>query len=111
MARDEESRKEAQYMNEFPDATPDTLVVPRMSIALCRRRLIQYIKKQRLKIHEKDIVEGDGTRTSGGVVADEKKLYTCYMPLSLSSSTNRMIMALKRSFTRQRTAWTSHAST
>ena len=67
MARDD-SRNEAQYIaNEFLNAKPDKklgkFLASLGSIAQCRRRLIQYIKKQRLKIHEKDIVEADGTVT------------------------------------------------
>ena len=51
------------------------------SIALCRRRrrlIIQYIKKQRLKIDERDIVEDDGTRTKWDAVADEEDLHMLY---------------------------------
>ena len=82
MARDD-SRKEAQHIaDEFLNATPDTKLGKFLAslgiIALCRRRLIQYIKKQRLKIHERDIVEDDGTHTSWDVNADEEALHMLY---------------------------------
>ena len=82
MARDD-SRKEAQHIaDEFLNATPDTKLGKFLAslgiIALCRRRLIQYIKKQRLKIHEKDIVGDDGTITKWDEVADEEDLHMLY---------------------------------
>ena len=62
--------------------TPDTklgkFLASLGSIAQCRRKLIQYIKKQRLKIHEKDILDGDGTRIPWDVVADEEVLHMLY---------------------------------
>ena len=78
MARDSyDSRKEAQHItDELPDASPDTklgkFLASLGNIALCRRKLIQYIKKQRLKIHTKDIKDSDGNVISWDVVADEE---------------------------------------
>ena len=82
MARDE-SRKEAQHIaDEFLNATPDTklgkFLASLGSIALCRRKLIQYIKKQRLKIHEKDVLDSDGNLILWDVVADEEDLHMLY---------------------------------
>ena len=85
MARDSnyDSRKKAQHIADvFLNATPDTklgkFIASLGSNAQCRRKLMQYIKKQRLKIHEKDILDGDGTLISWDVVADEEDLHMLY---------------------------------
>ena len=83
MARDEESRKEAQYIvDKFLDAAPDSklgkYIASLGSVALCRRRLIQYIKKWRLKIHERSFQDSDGSDISWDEDADEEELHMLY---------------------------------
>jgi hypothetical protein len=83
MARDEESRKEAQYIaKEFLDAAPDTklgkYIASLGSIAQCRRRLIQYIKKWRLKLHTRSFQDSDGNEISWDEDADEEDLHMLY---------------------------------
>ena len=83
MARDEESRKEAQYIvDKFLDAAPDSklgkYIASLGSVALCRRRLIQYIKKWRLKLHTRNFQDGDGNDISWDEVADEEDLHMLY---------------------------------
>ena len=86
MARDSnsDSRKEAQFIaNEFLDATPDNklgqFIAYLGNTALCRRKLLQYIKKWRLKLHtHQKFKDDDGNDTSWDEVADEEDLHMLY---------------------------------
>ena len=86
MARDSnsDSRKEAQFIaNEFLDAQPDNklgqFIAHLGNTALCRRKLLQYIKKWRLKLHtHQKFKDDDGNDTSWDEVADEEDLLMLY---------------------------------
>jgi len=86
MARDSnsDSRKEAQFIaNEFLDAQPDNklgqFIAYLGNTALCRRKLLQYIKKWRLKLHTHQKFKDDGGNdTAWDEVADEEDLLMLY---------------------------------
>ena len=85
MARDSnsDSQREAQYIaNDLLDATPDNKLGQFLAYlgntALCRRKLLQYIKKWRLKLHTQNFKDSDGNDISWNEVADEEVLHMLY---------------------------------
>ena len=76
MARDTESRQEAQHIAD--DSKLGKFLASLGGTAQCRRKLIQYIKKWRLKLHTRGFQDSDGNEITWDKVADEEALHMLY---------------------------------